>query len=99
MNKADIISRLRSVEPELRPLGISALYLFGSYARDEARSGSDIDIFVDPAPGEAFGFDQFMNAYDVLRRALPEGEVQYGTRDGLSKYVRSNVEREAIRVL
>jgi predicted nucleotidyltransferase len=99
MNNAEIISRIKAAEPELRPLGISALYLFGSYARGDAGEDSDIDLFVDPDPQARFGFDQFMDVYDVLKRTLPNTEIQYGTRDGLSKYVRNTVEREAIRVL
>lgn len=99
MNSAEIISRIRAAEPALRPLGISALYLFGSHARGDAREDSDIDLFVDPDPKARFGFDQFMDTYDILRSALPETEIQYGTRDGLSKYVRQTVEREAIRIL
>jgi predicted nucleotidyltransferase len=99
MNRTEIISRLRAVEPKLKPLGIAALYLFGSYARDEAAADSDVDLFVDKTPGHEFGFDEFMTAYELLREALPEADVQYGTREGLSKYIRADVEREAIRIL
>ena len=40
-----------------------------------------------------------MTAYELLRDALPEADLQYGTREGLSKYIRAEVEREAIRIL
>lgn len=99
MNRSEIMTRLRSVEPKLRPLGVDALFLFGSYARGEAGADSDIDLFVDKTPGKKFGFDEFMATYDLLKEALPEVDVQYGTRDGLSKYIRAEVEREAIRIL
>jgi predicted nucleotidyltransferase len=98
MKSADIIATLGRLGPELRPYGISGLYLFGSYARENAGERSDIDIFVDPDPARKFGFDEFMGAYEVLKRALPDADVQYGTRDGLSRYVRDEVESEAIRV-
>ena len=99
MNRTEIISRLRAVEPKLKPLGIAALYLFGSYARNEAAADSDVDLFIDKTPGQKFGFDEFMTTYELLRDALPEADVQYGTREGLSKYIRAEVEREAIRIL
>jgi predicted nucleotidyltransferase len=99
MNRTEIIHRLRSVEPKLKPLGVEALYLFGSYARDEARPDSDVDVFVDKEPGRKFGFEEFMAAYDLLKEALPDADIQYGTREGLSKYIRAEVEREAIRIL
>ena len=47
MNRAEVIYQLKSIEPELRAHGVAGLYLFGSYARDEAGSDSDLDVFVD----------------------------------------------------
>ncbi len=83
----------------LRRCGVSALYLFGSMARGDAEADSDIDVFVDPASDEAFGFLNYMDAYEAIRRGLGEGaEIGYSTRDGLSPYVRGSIEREAIRI-
>ena len=98
MNRSEVITRLRQVKPKLRPLGVAELYLFGSYALDEAGPNSDVDVFVDKTPGGKFGFDEFMAAYELLQDALPDAEIQYGTREGLSKYIRADVEREAIRI-
>ncbi|WP_050387312.1 nucleotidyltransferase family protein [Bradyrhizobium pachyrhizi] len=97
MQTAEVISRLKSVEPELRAFGVAGLYLFGSYARNEAGPDSDVDVFVDRAPGSELDLDAFVGAYDVLQAALPIN-VDYGTRTGLSKFIRAHVEREAIRV-
>jgi predicted nucleotidyltransferase len=94
---ADIIMKLKATEPELRANGVAALYVFGSHARGTARSDSDVDVFVDPADREHFGLSEFLGVYDVLRGALDQ-PVDYGTREGLSKHVRAQVEREAIRV-
>jgi predicted nucleotidyltransferase len=99
MDRTEIITRLRKVEPKLKHVGVAALYLFGSYARDEGGPDSDVDVFVDKMPGGKFGFDEFMAAYELLQQALPEVDIQYGTREGLSKYIRADVEREAIRIL
>jgi hypothetical protein len=98
MNRADIIAQLKSVEPALRAHGVAALYLFGSYARDEAHPDSDLDVFVDKAPGRPFGFDELMGSYHALRDALPGIEINFGTRQGLSKYVKDEVEQEALRI-
>jgi hypothetical protein len=54
-------------------------------------------VFIDKTPGKKFGFEEFMTAYDLLKEARPDADIQYGTREGLSKYIR--VEREAIRIL
>jgi predicted nucleotidyltransferase len=99
MRRSDIIAKLKQVEPALRQAGVEALYLFGSTARDEARADSDVDIFVDPQSDERFGFLEFMDAYHAIQQALgPDAEIGYSTRDGLSRYVRAGIEREAIRV-
>ena len=46
MNKQDILQTLKSQQQEyLNRFGVSFIGLFGSFARDEAREDSDIDIF------------------------------------------------------
>lgn len=99
MRRDDIIARLKKAEPALRARGVGALYLFGSTARDEAQSDSDVDLFVDPDSDEQFGFLEFMDAYDTIRQAIGDNtEVGYSTRAGLSRHIRADVEREAIRI-
>jgi predicted nucleotidyltransferase len=99
MRRADILAKLKKAEPALRRVGVDALYLFGSIARDDAREGSDVDVFIDPESDESFGFLQYMDAYDAIRRAIGgDVEIGYSTRTGLSRYVRAGIEREAIRV-
>jgi predicted nucleotidyltransferase len=98
MDRAQVIAKLKAVEPGLRAHGIGALYLYGSFARGEARPDSDVDIFVDKTPGRRFGLHELMGSYRLLHEALPGMEVGFGTRQGLSKYIVPDVEREAIRI-
>jgi predicted nucleotidyltransferase len=99
MQRNEVIARLKQVEPTLRGFGVAALYLFGSHARNEARADSDIDVFVDPVSEDGFGFLQFMDAYETIRKTVGTGvEVGYSTREGLSPYIRANVESEAVRI-
>nr|WP_249131487.1 nucleotidyltransferase domain-containing protein [Bradyrhizobium diazoefficiens] len=84
MQTTEVISRLRAIEPQLRAFGVDGLYLFGSYARNEAGPDSDVDVFIDRAPGTELDLDAFMGAYDLLKAALPVN-VDYGTRTGLSQ--------------
>ena len=44
MEPDEVLVTLREHEPELRAAGIVRLSLFGSVARNEARSDSDIDL-------------------------------------------------------
>ena len=98
MDRRDVIIRLKSVEPALRARGVAALFLFGSYGRDEASPTSDIDVFVDAGGDRFYDLSNFMGAYEELVRAFPEVDIGYSTRDGLSKYVRLRVEQEAVRI-
>lgn len=97
MRRDEVIARLKSAEPAIRALGADALYLYGSHARDEARTDSDVDLFIDKARGRKFGFDEFMDIYLKLRETL-DTEIDYSTRDGLVEFFRPDIEREAIRV-
>jgi predicted nucleotidyltransferase len=99
MHRDDVIAQLKQTEPALRALGVARLYLFGSYARDEAGPESDVDVFVDPASDDDFGFLPFMEAYEALRNAFDQRlEIGYSTRAGLSPHILRDVEREALRV-
>ena len=98
MDRAEVIAKLKTAEPRLRAHGVAALYLFGSYARDEARENSDIDVFVDKTPGRKFGLDDFMGAYAALQQAVPGAEIGYTTRDGIIDCYRPYVEKGAIRI-
>ena len=54
-SRADVLRVLREHEAELRAMGVERLFLFGSFARDEAEPGSDVDLLVDLQDGaEAF---------------------------------------------
>jgi predicted nucleotidyltransferase len=97
MRRNEVIARLKDAEPDIRARGAQALYLFGSYARDEAGADSDIDVFIDKDRSRQFGFDEFMEIYFLLRERLGDN-VDYGTREGLSPALRAEIEREAIRV-
>jgi len=98
MRRDEAIAKLKSTEPALRAHGVKALYLFGSHARDDAVSDSDIDVFVDPASSE-FGFLPFMQAYEKIREAIGDDmEIGFSTREGLDHYIRADIEREAVRV-
>lgn len=50
MRREAALLTLRSLEPSLRRQGLEHLYLFGSVARDEASSDSDVDVAFDVQP-------------------------------------------------
>lgn len=53
--KRDVaLARLKFYEHRLRERGISALYLFGSIARDESSESSDLDLLFEYDEGSGF---------------------------------------------
>lgn len=96
MRRSEAIEQLRSRADDVRRLGASALYLFGSTARDEAGPDSDIDVFVD-YDLERFSFVELFELEAMLSSALA-GRVEVGTRKGLHPLLRSDIEHEAIRI-
>jgi predicted nucleotidyltransferase len=97
MRRDEIIAVLKAGEPEMRAHGVAGLWLFGSVARDEAGTASDVDVFVDPDPARPFGFNEFMAVHELLQERVGP-KVDYTTRDGLHRRLRPSIEKSAIRV-
>ena len=65
MTKADALAQLRAHEPDLRAIGIQQLSLFGSVARDEASSGSDVDLAAELDRSKLFGLMRLVQRGDA----------------------------------
>lgn len=98
MNRADVVTRLKGLEGRLRAHGVASLYLYGSYARDEAAPSSDIDVLADFAQGLEPDLARFMDTYHDLGEAFPGSEIGFSTRAGLVPAYRPHIENGAVRV-
>jgi predicted nucleotidyltransferase len=98
MNRDDAIARIKHAEQALRAMGATALYLFGSTARNEAKPASDVDIFFDRDPAKAFGLIELIGMEHLLEETLGT-KVDLITRDSLHPTLKADIERSAIRVL
>ena len=97
MERARAIEILQSRAAEAQGLGATALYLFGSTARDQAAEGSDVDLFVDYDPGKKFSLVDLVDIKLLLEQELGI-EVDVTTRDSLHPMLRNEIERTAVRV-
>lgn len=95
MKRDEILSILTSHQEELEQLGVKSLDLFGSVARDEAGSDSDVDFIVEFA--RPVGLFQFVRVRLYLEDIL-ERSVDLGTLKALKEHLREPVFRDAIRV-
>jgi uncharacterized protein len=97
MTASTTISRLKSLETDLRAKGITALYLFGSVARGDATPNSDIDLLFDIAPDAKFSlFDQAQIICDLTDELGTK--VDFVPRRAVHPYIRARVEAEKIKV-
>jgi predicted nucleotidyltransferase len=96
MKRDDVIRILQQeIEGLVDRYSISALSVFGSVARDEAREDSDIDILVEFS--QPIGLFAFIDLQQNLE-ALLGHKVDLGTLRSLKPRIKEQVLEEAIRV-
>jgi len=96
MRKQKILSILKKHAEKLREnFKVKSLYLFGSIARDEATSRSDVDILVDFSSKE-IGFFELLELKDYLESIL-KAKVDLVTRDAVKEWMLASVEKDAVR--
>src|SRR5947207_13256940 len=96
MRRDDVLQTLRAHAAAIRDHGVTALYLYGSAARDGGDSRSDIDLFAD-VDYDRFGFVRFMDLRDLLAEIL-ERNVDFTTRQALHPDLRKQIITSAIKV-
>lgn len=91
------MARLRPLEKRLRQQGVSALYLFGSTARDEADEASDLDLLFEYDPDAGFSvFDQAGLQMEISEYL--NAKVDFIPRKGLRDRVKQRVETDMVQV-
>ena len=95
MNKQEILDRLRENERALRERGVTHAALFGSRARGEERSDSDIDIMVEVDPDAHISLFDYAGIVQYIEELFPV-PVDVANREGRKPFVRPSDEREAV---
>lgn len=98
MRKEDVIAKVQAHADEIRARGATALYLFGSTVRGEARADSDVDFFMEHDPARRFSLFDLMHLEDYLADVLGR-RVDLGTKDSLHPVLRDDILRESVRVI
>ena len=97
MTKIEAVSKLKDHAEAIKAMGATALYLFGSTARDETDDSSDLDLFIDYDPSTRFNALDLVGIKQFLEDEL-EIPIDVTTRDGLHPMLRHDIERAAVRV-
>ncbi|HAH08670.1 MAG TPA: hypothetical protein DCL54_06840 [Alphaproteobacteria bacterium] len=92
MTRLELLSRLGELKPWLAAQGISRVQLFGSYARDQARQDSDVDLLVETSRPLGLAFFGIQNE---LSRQLGKNVELFEFED-LHPVIRPGVVRDLI---
>src|SRR5882757_5128620 len=96
MKRREAITALREQAADIKALGATTLYVFGSTARDDAMPFSDLDLFVDYDP-DRFSLVELVGIKQLLEKRLGVS-VDLITRDSLDPLLRDRIEASAERV-
>jgi len=95
MNSSDAIDTLRRSEQALRRRGVMHAALFGSVARGNHRSDSDIDIMIEIDPGARLTVFDYVDLKDYIS-GLFEGPVDVVNRDALKSHIQPAATADAV---
>ena len=87
MNSSEALETLRRSEQALRGRGVKHAALFGSVARGDNRSGSDIDIMIEIDPDARITVFDYVDIKEYIAKLFDE-PVDVVNREGLKPYVR-----------
>jgi predicted nucleotidyltransferase len=91
----DVLQTLRDHEDELKRLGASHAAVFGSVARGEAKSSSDIDVLVDLDPERPMGVFQYARLKLYINEIL-DGAGDVVNRRTLNPLLRDSISNDAV---
>ena len=95
MDRSAVLARLREHEPELKAAGIMRLTLFGSVARGDASSDSDVDLMAEFDPAKQFSILDMVHLENRLADILGV-PVDLTPARAMKDRVRERVTREAV---
>ncbi|MCB0397583.1 MAG: nucleotidyltransferase family protein [Flavobacteriales bacterium] len=91
-NKEELLVRILSARDRILSYGVKHLGIFGSFVRNQAHAGSDIDFLVEFYP-EHKNFDTFIDLAFFLEQLLGR-KVEIVTPQSLSKYIGPRILKE-----
>jgi predicted nucleotidyltransferase len=97
MQRDKAIASLNRYKNEIKSFGATSLFLFGSTARNEATSESDLDIFIDYDLTQGISLIELAGIKVMLEENLAVG-VDITTRNSLHPMLKSEIEKSAVCV-
>jgi len=94
-NLEHVIERLRAHEADLRQLGVSHAAVFGSVARREAGTGSDIDVLVELDERRPMGIFEYARL-KLYIEGLFDGAADVVNRRTLKPLLQASILRDSV---
>lgn len=95
MTKAEVLAIVAAHQETLRDLGVRSLELFGSVARDEATTESDVDFLVELSEGSSY-FD--LSRIRFYLEDILGCSVDIGIKSSLREEIKESVLRDTVDV-
>ena len=95
MTRNELLDTLNAHRTEWQAFHVKSLAVFGSFARDEATEGSDVDILVEYKPEARVGLFEFIRLQRYLSKLLGR-KVDLATPEALRKEMKPEILREAV---
>jgi predicted nucleotidyltransferase len=92
-----VIEQLRAGRSDLQARGFRRLALFGSLARADGRTDSDVDVAVEIEPGRSFSLIRMEETRLMLEARLGR-RVDLGEIEAFRPAVRASFERDRVNV-
>ncbi|CAN5415961.1 nucleotidyltransferase [soil metagenome] len=97
MNRAELVTKIKTQEQAIEAEGATALYVYGSRARDDQRPDSDLDVYVEYTPQSRFSL-MSLAGIQVILTDTTGLQVSITTRDSLHPDIREAIESEAVKI-
>jgi predicted nucleotidyltransferase len=96
MHRDTVLAIIRKHRSELERLGVESLSLFGSTARGEAGTSSDVDIAVKLAQPEPAGFEYFGRLATIRQRlsTMLAADVDVVHEPAARPHLQSEIEKD-----
>mgnify|MGYP001558248556 CR=1 FL=1 len=91
----DLEKMKKTIAKTLKKYGVKKAGIFGSYARGEAKKGSDIDILIEPPKGMGL---EFVGVSLELEKTLGK-KVDLVTYKYLSPYLKKRILESEVRII
>jgi len=96
LDKNSIQDTLKNHKVDINSFGVETIHIFGSVARNDAKSSSDLDVLVKFKPGKK-NFDNFMNLTFFLEDVFGV-KVDLITIDSINGSFKKSVEEDSILI-